>query len=84
MTRFGVTESPKRFVRTYYEIKHSKYKTNYIPNFDDYTIEQMSDVLRTYFKKSTDSLTPETIEFEFKKRINKQARDLLTDVQNFS
>ncbi len=83
MARFGVTVMPKRFVRTYYEIKHSKYETKYIPNFDKYTIQQMTEVLETYFKKSIALLTDEEIEYEFKKRIDKQVRDLLTDVQDF-
>jgi hypothetical protein len=30
------------------------------------------------------SLSDEEVKFEFKKRISKQAKDLLTDVQNFS
>jgi len=81
--RFGVSVSPKRFVRAYYEIKHFKYETKYIPNFDNYTIDQMKDLLVTYFKKNIESLTDEEIEYEFKKRIDKQARDLLTDVQDF-
>ena len=81
--RFDVEIQPKRFVRTYYEIKHAKYKTRYIPNFDEYDLDQMKDVLVTYFKKSIKSLTDEEIEYEFKKRIDKQARDLLTDVMDF-
>jgi retron-type reverse transcriptase len=83
MVRFGVAVMTKRFVRTYYEIKHAKYETKYIPNFDNYTIEQMVDVLEKYFGKSTARLTDEEIEYEFKKRIDKQVRDLLTDVQDF-
>lgn len=83
MARFSVTITPKRFVRTYYEIKHAKYETKYIPNFDNYTIEQMTKVLETYFGKSTSMLTEEEVEYEFKKRIEKQVRDLLTDVQDF-
>lgn len=83
MVRFGVTVTPKRFVRTYYEIKHAKYETRYTPNFDNYTIEQMVEVLESHFGKSTAQLTEEEIEYEFKKRIDKQVRDLLTDVQDF-
>lgn len=83
MGRFGVAFTPKRFVRAYYEIKHSKYETKYIPNFDNYTIEQMVEVLESHFGKSTAKLTDEEIEFEFKKRIDKQVRELLTDVQDF-
>ncbi len=83
LTRFEVAVSPKRFVRTFYEIKHSKYQTNYIPNFDAYSILQMTEVLELYFTKSTAGLTDEEVKYEFKKRIDKQVRDLLTDVQDF-
>lgn len=83
ISRFSVTVTPKRFVRTYYEIKHSKYETKYVPNFDNYTIEQMAEVLEAYFGKSCGLLTEKEVEYEFKKRIDKQVRDLLTDVQDF-
>lgn len=83
LSRFDVAITPKRFVRTFYEIKHSKYQTNYIPNFDTYTVPQMADVLTSYFGKSTTGLTDEAVTYEFKKRIDKQVRDLLTDVQDF-
>ncbi len=82
--RFDVKVTPKRFVRTYYEIKHAKYKTNYIPNFDKYSLEQMKNVLVTYFNKDISTLNDEEVEYEFRKRIDKQVRDLLTDVQDFS
>ncbi|MBE9526575.1 MAG: RNA-dependent DNA polymerase [Proteobacteria bacterium] len=81
--RFDVSITPKRFVRTYYEIKHSKYETNYIPNFDTYSLDQMKDMLNTYFGLNVGFLKDEEIEYEFKKRIDKQVKDLLTDVQDF-
>lgn len=83
LTRFDVIVSPKRFVRTFYEIMHSKYQTTYIPNFDTYSILQMAEVLQSYFGKSTTGLTEEEVTYEFNKRIDKQVRDLLTDVQDF-
>jgi hypothetical protein len=42
------------------------------------------EVLVDYFKFEAGSLSDEEVKFEFKKRISKQAKDLLTDVQNFS
>nr|WP_246394913.1 reverse transcriptase domain-containing protein [Microbulbifer rhizosphaerae] len=83
LERFGVTVSPKRFVRAFYEIRHSKYQTNYIPNFDTYSIPQMAEVLELYFAKSTAGLAEEEVVYEFRKRIDRQVRDLLTDVQDF-
>ena len=81
--RFGVNIQPKRFVRAYYEIRHNKYETKYIPNFDTYDIDQMKNVLTKYFHKRIDNLDDEEIRYEFRRRIDRQARDLLTDVQDF-
>jgi hypothetical protein len=82
-SRFHVTISTNKFVKTYYEIKHSKYNTKYIPNFDKYTLEQMKEVLKTYFSmKNVDSLADEKVKYEFERRIDKQVKDLLIDVQN--
>lgn len=81
--RFDVDVSPRKFVRSFYEIKHNKYESNYIPNFDKYSIEQKKEVLEKYFKKNTSGLAHREIEYEFKKRLSKQVKDLLTDVQGF-
>jgi len=81
--RFEVDISPKRFVRSFYEIKHSKYETNYVPNFDNFTLEQKIEVLRRYFSINLSPLTEEQIEYEFSKKIDRQVRDLLTDIQDF-
>jgi RNA-directed DNA polymerase len=82
--RFDVSIKPKKFVRSFKELSHKKYETNYIPNFDNYDIEQMKSVLVDYFKVDLSELMDIEIEFEFNKRINKQVKDLLVDVQNFA
>lgn len=82
--RFNVNIQPKKFVRTFKELSHRKYETEYIPNFDEYTLMQMKKVLSDYFKVDVSKLTKVEIEFEFNKRINKQVKDLLIDVQSFS
>ncbi len=81
--RFQVDIQPKKFVRSFYQIKHKKYESTYIPNFDEYSIEQMKKILEEYFNKKVFSMSNDTIQYEFNKRINKQAKDLLTDVQDF-
>ncbi|SMC55325.1 Retron-type reverse transcriptase [Desulfocicer vacuolatum DSM 3385] len=83
MTRFRVTIQPKKFVRSYFQIKHHKYRTKYVPNFDKYDLKMMKKVLVEYFNKSIKHLTDQEIEYEFKKRIDRQVRDLLTDVMDF-
>ena len=82
--RFGVNITPKKFVRSFKELSHRKYETNYIPNFDKYELEQMKTVLIKYFRLNLDKLEDEEIEFEFKKRLNRQVKDLQVDVMNFS
>jgi retron-type reverse transcriptase len=82
--RFQIDIKPQCFVRSYYEIMHSKHRTTYIPNFDRYPIKKMEEVLVDYFKFEAGSLSDEGVKLEFKKRISKQTKDLLTDVQNFS
>lgn len=75
---------PKKFVRSFKELSHRKFCTNYIPNFDNYTLQQKANVLIEYFKLDLSKLTNTEIEFEFNKRINKQVKDLLVDIQNVS
>lgn len=81
--RFNVKVKPKKFVRAFKELKHNKYETNYIPNFDDYDVSDMRSVLSSYFNFNHSKLTDLEVEFEFHKRIGKQVKDLLTDVQDF-
>nr|WP_288256875.1 reverse transcriptase/maturase family protein [uncultured Pseudomonas sp.] len=83
ISRFNLPLTPKKFVRTFFELKHHRYSNNYIPNFDNFTIPQMSSVLTEYFGKNIDNLHPEQIKHEFERRINKQAKELLTDIQDF-
>jgi hypothetical protein len=82
--RFNVAIRPKKFVRAFKELSHRKYETSYIPNFDDYTLAQKKKVLTDYFKVNVGKLRKVEVEFEFNKRINKQVKDLLVDVQSFA
>jgi len=82
--RFKVSVRPKRFVRSFYQVKHHKYDSNYIPNFDEYTLEQKKEVLTKYFNKDLSKVYDHEIDYEFKKRISRQVKDLLEDVKDFS
>ncbi|MFT7413060.1 MAG: RNA-directed DNA polymerase [Paraglaciecola sp.] len=82
--RFNVTITPKKFVRAFKELSFRKYETSYIPNFDGYDLAKKKTVLVDYFKVNISKLSDDEIEFEFNKRINKQVKDLLVDVQNFA
>ena len=82
--RFNVSIQPKKFVRAFKELSHRKYETSYIPNFDDYDLDEQKSVLVDYFGVVVGKMEDEEIEFEFHKRIGKQVKDLLVDVQNFA
>ncbi len=84
LRRFDVNITPKKFVRAFKELSHRKYETQYIPNFDNYDLAQKKKVLVDYFKVDVSTLKTIEIEYEFNKRINKQVKDLLVDVQNFA
>jgi len=82
--RFNVELNLKSFVRTYFQIKHNRRETAYIPNFDKFDIEQKSYVLTHYFNKSTKNMTEVDINHHFAIRIAKQVKDIETDVKDAS
>ena len=82
--RFDVNIKAKKFVRAFKELSHRKYETNYIPNFDNYDIDQMKTVLVEYFGLNIEQYQDEEIEFEFRKRMTRQVKDLQVDVMDFS
>lgn len=82
--RFNVDITPKKFVRAFKELRHRKYETKYIPNFDNYSLEEQKSVLVDYFSMNIERCRDEEIEFEFKKRLSRQVRDLQVDILDFS
>ncbi len=84
--RFGVEIRQKSFVRAFYQIKHRIYETKYIPNFDNYEIEDIKKVLEKYFgfkHGDLDSMAHGRIRYHFLKKISKQVKDLDTDLKDF-
>lgn len=82
--RFNVELSPKKFMRAFHEIQYHKYRTNYIPNFDNYTLKNKQEVLANVFHQNVDKLITEEIEYRFKKYVTRESRELLEDILNFS
>lgn len=82
--RFSVDMNNKKFVRAFKEIQHKKYSSRYIPNFDEYDLDQQDDVLREYFGYDTSKLTNEEVNYIFNKKINRQIRDLESDIKDHS
>lgn len=81
--RFDVELLPKKFMRTFHEIQYHKYRTNYIPNFDNYTLQNKQDVLKNVFHQNVNELTTDDIEYRFKKYVTRESRELLEDILNF-
>ncbi|MEZ8103460.1 hypothetical protein [Vibrio bivalvicida] len=81
--RFGVKIKPKKFVRTFKEISHNKYNTSYVPNFDQYDIPEMKEVLVQYFSFDLTNMADEEIRYHFHKKIGSQVRELEVDVKDF-
>ena len=82
--RFDVDLLPKKFMRTFHEIQYHKYRTNYIPNFDHYTLQNKQEVLANVFHQKVDELSTDAIEYRFKKYVTRESRELLEDILNFS
>ncbi|MEB8015680.1 reverse transcriptase domain-containing protein [Raoultella ornithinolytica] len=80
--RFDVKVNLKSFVRTFFQIKFNRRETHYIPNFDNYDLDQKIHVLTHYFNKSVKGMTDEEIVYHFNKRISKQVKDIETDVKD--
>jgi hypothetical protein len=85
MKRFDVDIESKKFVRTYYDLKYRRRETNYIPNFDKFTLEQKKHTLAHHFGLDLGKYrSDKEIEYEFRKRIDKQVRDLEEDIGSIS
>lgn len=81
--RFSVKITPKKFVRTYFQIKHNKHKTNYIPNFDEYDLQEKINLLQDIFNINTKNFSEEEVVYQFIKVINREVKHLLIDIQDF-
>jgi len=85
--RFNIDKSKlsiKRFKRTFYEIRYRLHSSNYIPNFDMYSIDDMKKVLEGIYKKDLWKLNEEQIIILFKRIMSKETKELEKDVQFFS
>lgn len=74
----------KRFVRAYFEITKNIHETNYIPNFDNYDIENKTQILQEIYKVKVSGLRNDQIEILFNKFLYNVIKDLEKDMQDFS
>lgn len=84
-SRFNVSFTPKKLTKTYKEILHCKYNTNYIPNFDKYTEQDKRALLEIVFKfDHVASMSGDDVDYWFRKKIGYEIRDLEEDIATFS
>jgi hypothetical protein len=84
--RYAVSDlvKTKRFVRSFYEIKKALHNTNYIPNFDKYTLDQKKKIIEMVYGLSAKLMSSSQIERKFDSLISREMKDIQKDVQPFS
>ena len=83
--RFNVKELRfKRFIRTFFDITKSLNNLKYIPNFDNYTVEQKKKILADIYKVDLDKLSDDDVNTLFFKNISSEIRDIEKDIQPIS
>jgi len=81
------TDGVKSYVRAHKEIRNNLKNSKYIPNFDNYTIEQKKSFLEEIVgldEKELDEFTDTQIEYHFKKFLFKTIRTLEKDILSTS
>lgn len=84
ISRYNVNINPKKFKKTYYEIRNNLHNTKYIINFDNYSILQKKDILTRVYKKNIDYFDDNQINDLFENIIFKDIALLEEDIQHFS
>ena len=84
LKRYSIDIKPKKFKRTYYEIKNNLHNTKYIINFDNYSFEKKTDILKKIYRRNIEGLNTDQINDLFENVIFKDIALLEQDVQNFS
>ncbi len=81
--RFGVKVNTPRFVKSFYEIKHNKYDSKKIVNYDRFDNDAMRHFLSETLMINVSELDDDRVEELFHKKLKRQTDELLTDIQDF-
>ncbi len=84
LNRYNIDVIPKKFKKTYYEIRNNLHNTKYIINFDNYSIAQKKDILTRVYKKNIENFKEKQIDDLFENIIFKDIALLEEDIQHFS
>lgn len=74
----------KKFVRCFHELKKNLHNTEYIPNFDKFTLEEKKDFLLKLTEIDITNFNEYDINKEFERIIFSSIKDLEKDIQGFS
>lgn len=74
----------KRFVRAYLEMNRALHVTKYIPNLNNYSIDDKRLILTKIYEYDLKGMSVYSIEYLFRMIMKKEIRDLERDVQAFS
>lgn len=74
----------KKFVRAYHEMRQALHETQYIPNFDDYSIEQKREILVAVYGEEAYSWNEKSVIQRFNLIMSREIRDIERDIENFS
>jgi len=71
-------------MRSFHEITKNLSHTNYIPDFDTYTIREKRRILRSIFGLKTRLMKSHEIEYQFNRRIYQTVKELEKDLARTS
>lgn len=74
----------KRFMKTYHEITKALHTTRYIPNLDEYSIQDKRMIVQQIYGEDVEGRDDNFVEMRFQRLINREIRDTQRDVQPFS
>lgn len=84
LKRQKINIKPKKFKKTYYEIRNNLHNTKYIIKLDDYTFEDKKYLLEKIYKRNIGNLDEKQINDIFENIIFKDIASLEEDIQHFS
>lgn len=84
--RYGLYEElhVKKFVRAFYEITKKLHSTHYIPNMDNYSLEEKKQVLLEIYDEEVEDMSDTDIEYKFRKIMKREMQNIEKDVEHFS
>ena len=85
IARYKVPASPPSFSKAIHEIKHNRYESKTIMNYDLFDVKDMRKFLIEVFGiKNIAAARDSDIEALFHKKMRRETTDLLVDIQSFS